>query len=339
VKFDQKNKPKKSGKGVLSKEERIARERKYKVCSMETAERDYLEMITDFNTEQQESYKEYFPQLCSNLEDLHEDLLKRANQIQLNTKDTLAESVRLVSAAYGSVCYHDKESFPDIISSEHRLILDNIRNDHPRCIPVDKLPKKFLDSKNGSDSRGSSIGINTDKANNFTSPAASEKFKHNPHIQVSPRPSQSPPAVQKSPELSHNSDKFESDHDQGSLGDSFDSDLGSHLYEKIDPISIEPGSDVPVLVANKKDERKLGRMLYDFDGTDSNGNNFPDAVKCKKEDLIEILEDSSNDNWSKVKILHTMKIGFVPTQFLEIISKMKKDSVLKNLKIERIING
>lgn len=58
---------------------------------METAERDYLDMVTDFNTEQRESYEEYFPRLCSNLEDLHEDLLKRANQIQLNTKDTLAE--------------------------------------------------------------------------------------------------------------------------------------------------------------------------------------------------------------------------------------------------------
>ena len=58
---------------------------------METAEKDYLEMIDDFNTRQKDSYEEFFPQLCSNLEDLHEDLLKRANQIQLNTKDTLAE--------------------------------------------------------------------------------------------------------------------------------------------------------------------------------------------------------------------------------------------------------
>ena len=67
--------------------------------------------------------------------------------------------MRLVSAAYSSVCYHDKESFPDIISSEHRLIHDNIRIDHPRCIPADKLAKKFLDSKNGSVSRGSSLGV------------------------------------------------------------------------------------------------------------------------------------------------------------------------------------
>ena len=67
--------------------------------------------------------------------------------------------MRLVSAAYGSVCYHDKESFPDVISSEHRLIHDNIRVDHPRCIPADKLAKKFLDSKNGSVSRGSSLGV------------------------------------------------------------------------------------------------------------------------------------------------------------------------------------
>ena len=58
---------------------------------METAEADYLEMICDFNAEQRESYEDFFPRLCSNLEDLHEDLLKRANQIQLNTKDTLAE--------------------------------------------------------------------------------------------------------------------------------------------------------------------------------------------------------------------------------------------------------
>ena len=64
-----------------------------------------------------------------------------------------------MSAAYSSVCYHDKESFPDIISSEHRLIHDNIRIDHPRCIPADKLAKKFLDSKNGSVSRGSSLGV------------------------------------------------------------------------------------------------------------------------------------------------------------------------------------
>ncbi|CBY42182.1 unnamed protein product, partial [Oikopleura dioica] len=248
--------------------------------------------------------------------------------------------VRLVSAAYGSVCYHDKESLPDIISSEHRLILDNIRIDHPRCIPADKLAKKFVDSKTGSVSRGSSLGANTGKENNFTSPAASEKFKHNPHIRISPRPSQSPPAVQKSDEPSISSEKFDSDHEiieTESLADSFVSDLGSHLYEKIDPILIEPGSDVPVLLTNKNDQRKLGRMLYDFDGTDSNGNNFPDAVKCKKQDLIEILEDSSNENWSKVQILNTMKVGFVPTQFLEISSKKKSDSILKKSKTERLV--
>jgi len=78
-------------------------------------------------------------------------------------------------------------------------------------------------------------------------------------------------------------------------------------------------------------------MLYDFDGTDSNGNNFPDAVKCKKQDLIEILEDSSNENWSKVQILNTMKVGFVPTQFLEISSKKKSDSILKKSKTERLV--
>ena len=75
--------------------------------------------------------------------------------------------MRLVSAAYGSVCYHDKESFPDIISSEHRLILDNITIDHPRCIPADKLAKKFVDSKNGSVSRGSSLGVSKNNHADF----------------------------------------------------------------------------------------------------------------------------------------------------------------------------
>ena len=53
------------------------------------------------------------------------------------------------------------------------------------------------------------------------------------------------------------------------MTNSFVSDVDFHLYEKIGPDSRERGSDhVPVsIVANKKDERKLGRMLYDFDGT------------------------------------------------------------------------
>ena len=51
------------------------------------------------------------------------------------------------------------------------------------------------------------------------------------------------------------------------MTESFVSDVEFHLYEKIGPDSRERGSDVPVSAANKKDERKLGRMLYDFDGT------------------------------------------------------------------------
>ncbi|CAG5088943.1 Oidioi.mRNA.OKI2018_I69.PAR.g12019.t1.cds [Oikopleura dioica] len=332
--------PKKSGKGVLSKEERIARERKYKVSSMETAENDYTDMVNDFNIEQQNSFEDYLPRICSNLEDLHEDLLKRVNQIQLNAKDSLTESVRLVSAACGCVCYHDKDSFPDVISAEHRLIIDNVKKDHPRSIPADKQPKMFLNSKNGSVSTGSSSRTKPEPQTNFTSPAASEKFKHNPHIRISPRPSQSPPSPVKAPDEPYDPNKLET----GSLADSFVSELESlHLYEKIEPAlsNSEPSPDDEIN-ANKKREPKSGRMLYDFDGTDSNGNDFPDAVKCKKGDLLEVLEDSSNENWSKVKIISSQNVGFVPTQFLAITPPKNEDSesakhVLKDSKTERLV--
>ena len=58
---------------------------------METAENDYTEMVNDFNIEQRNSFEDYLPRICSNLEDLHEDLLKRVNQILLNAKDSFTD--------------------------------------------------------------------------------------------------------------------------------------------------------------------------------------------------------------------------------------------------------
>ena len=89
------------------------------------------------------------------------------------------------------------------------------------------------------------------------------------------------------------------------------------------PSNITAANVTPKSVVTQR-KKKMGMMLYDFDGTTA-----PNCLTVTKGELVQI-EDDSNVDWYDVRNANK-ELGFVPAKFVRIVEQQEEERAPKNI--------